>query len=420
EGDTVYLVDMWKGPQIGGLAFNDSSGGDGDGILEDGETIQFAVTLDNLHEEALSDISAELSVSGPPLNVTVGSASFSDMAVGGSVDNAATPFEFDIPNGCGRQVATFSLTITWTSNYGTKVQTLSFDKSTGEASVLLVDDDLAGNDVDLYYRLALLYTDSTYDVWNASWGTPQAAHLGEYDMVIWFTGDHRSNLLTPDEIITIKAYLDAGGNLLLSGQGIAGQLDTTDADFLHNYLRCEYVKTSYYPYLAAQPGAQVFDASVALKIDGSGGADNQSVLDHIDPINGGVAELQYWGKPNSGAVSYSGDYRLLFLSFGFEAIINGDAQWTERDVVFPQMMAYFEWINPLFCCEVRADLDFDGLGPDIADLVFLVDYMFSGGGVPPCWQASDIDANGAGPDIADLVYLVDYMFAGGPPPPICL
>ncbi len=62
-----------------------------------------------------------------------------------------------------------------------------------------------------------------------------------------------------------------------------------------------------------------------------------------------------------------------------------------------------------------ADMNGDGNGPDIADLVYLVDYMFQGGDPPipdPC--VADVNGDGNGPDIADLVYLVDYMFTGGP------
>ena len=57
---------------------------------------------------------------------------------------------------------------------------------------------------------------------------------------------------------------------------------------------------------------------------------------------------------------------------------------------------------------------------DIADLVWLVDYMFTNGPLPPCWDEGDIDGNGVIPiDISDLVYLVDYMFTGGPAPLPC-
>ncbi len=73
------------------------------------------------------------------------------------------------------------------------------------------------------------------------------------------------------------------------------------------------------------------------------------------------------------------------------------------------------------CCAIRGDVDHSGVLPiDIADLVYLVDYMFNEGPTPVCWGEGDVDGSGVEPiDIADLVYLVDYMFNSGPAPPPC-
>ena len=64
---------------------------------------------------------------------------------------------------------------------------------------------------------------------------------------------------------------------------------------------------------------------------------------------------------------------------------------------------------------VCGDIDGSGSGPDIGDLVYLVDFMFNGGPPPPIEAAANVDGvNGI--DIADLVYLVDFMFNQGPAP----
>jgi len=63
------------------------------------------------------------------------------------------------------------------------------------------------------------------------------------------------------------------------------------------------------------------------------------------------------------------------------------------------------------------DVNGDDAGPDIADLVHLVDYMFNDGPPPPDLAAANIDGE-PGIIIGDLVYLVDFMFNDGPPP-IC-
>ncbi len=61
------------------------------------------------------------------------------------------------------------------------------------------------------------------------------------------------------------------------------------------------------------------------------------------------------------------------------------------------------------------DVDNDGLGPNVADLTYLVDYVFKGGPPPPVFSAGDVDGSGE-INVADLTYLVDYVFKGGPEP----
>ena len=71
------------------------------------------------------------------------------------------------------------------------------------------------------------------------------------------------------------------------------------------------------------------------------------------------------------------------------------------------------------CIGPRGNVDYSaGDVIDIADLVYLVDYMFNGGAMPPCHDEADMNGDGA-LDIADLVYLVDFMFSGGPAPGDC-
>ncbi len=70
---------------------------------------------------------------------------------------------------------------------------------------------------------------------------------------------------------------------------------------------------------------------------------------------------------------------------------------------------------------IRGDMDYNGeLIIDIADLVHLVDYMFTGGPPPRCFEEADVMLDQyLQLDISDLVYLVDYMFNEGPAPPPC-
>ena len=52
---------------------------------------------------------------------------------------------------------------------------------------------------------------------------------------------------------------------------------------------------------------------------------------------------------------------------------------------------------------------------DIDDVVFLINYIFSGGDAPFTVESGDPNGDGS-IDIDDVVYLINYIFAGGPEP----
>jgi len=60
------------------------------------------------------------------------------------------------------------------------------------------------------------------------------------------------------------------------------------------------------------------------------------------------------------------------------------------------------------------DVDGDGNGPNVADLTYLVDYLFFAGPPPPVIAAADVNGDSS-INVVDLTYLVDYMFFSGPP-----
>lgn len=75
----------------------------------------------------------------------------------------------------------------------------------------------------------------------------------------------------------------------------------------------------------------------------------------------------------------------------------------------------------LDCCINRGDVDHDAdptTGPDIEDLVYMIQWMFESGPPPPCLGEADVNVDG-GVDIADLLFIVNYMFLGDFPPPPC-
>ncbi len=79
------------------------------------------------------------------------------------------------------------------------------------------------------------------------------------------------------------------------------------------------------------------------------------------------------------------------------------------------------------CCIDRGNVD-DIVGAggavDVADLSYLVDFLFRSGPAPVCAEAGNVDAvlgvGGLYTDVADLSYLVEYLFKAGPVPPPCI
>ena len=68
-------------------------------------------------------------------------------------------------------------------------------------------------------------------------------------------------------------------------------------------------------------------------------------------------------------------------------------------------------LNVIACGDINNDLT----GPDLSDLIYLVNYLFNGGPEPVSTLSANV--NGLGEiDLSDLIYLVNYLFSGGPAP----
>ncbi|HPC12221.1 MAG TPA: hypothetical protein PK112_09015 [candidate division Zixibacteria bacterium] len=73
------------------------------------------------------------------------------------------------------------------------------------------------------------------------------------------------------------------------------------------------------------------------------------------------------------------------------------------------------------CCENRGNVDhkFSGMNPvSVADITYLIAYVFRGGPVPPCPEEADLTADGD-ITVVDITYLIAYVFRGEPAPPAC-
>jgi hypothetical protein len=70
------------------------------------------------------------------------------------------------------------------------------------------------------------------------------------------------------------------------------------------------------------------------------------------------------------------------------------------------------------CCVMRGDMNGD-VDVNVADVTFLVDFLFNSGTTPSCPEEGNVNAEGT-INVADLTFLIDYLFRNGAAPSACL
>lgn len=69
------------------------------------------------------------------------------------------------------------------------------------------------------------------------------------------------------------------------------------------------------------------------------------------------------------------------------------------------------------CIGIRGDVDLSG-AINVADLSYLIAYLFRAGPEPSCMEEADVDLTGV-VSVADVTYLIAFLFRGGPDPYLC-
>jgi subtilisin family serine protease len=187
--------------------------------------------------------------------------------------------------------------------------------TTPPASILLVDDD-NGSTYETYFKAALDSLGKSYTVWTVrSQGSPSAATLQSYRIVVWFTGNDYSTTLTSTDETNLATYLNGGGRLFITGQDIG--YDIRSDSFYGTYLHATYKLDDTNTY--ALTGYDIL-SGVNINISGSGGANNQNYPSEIGLGSGAVGLYDYAGSYTWGGLRWQGAYKVVYFSFGFEAI----------------------------------------------------------------------------------------------------
>ncbi|HII07019.1 MAG TPA: hypothetical protein HA349_06825 [Methanotrichaceae archaeon] len=186
--------------------------------------------------------------------------------------------------------------------------------SVSGTDILLVDDD-KGKIYETYYENALSANGYDYE---KIVGSPTLDDLNRFKCVIWFTGDDYQTSLTTGDQANLAAYLDEGGRLFISGQDIG--YDIRSSAFYSNYLNAQYARDDTNVYTLEGVSGDSISDGLTISITGGDGAGNQIYQSEISPINDAVPIFNYLGDGCGALRAYTETYKVIYFSFGFEAI----------------------------------------------------------------------------------------------------
>lgn len=322
---TANLDITWSRPnfRLVDLTFNDD--GDHDGTADPGEAAELYVTHVNDWKAVAS---SELHIACDDTDLV-----FSDTVVNlgavasGDTSVNALPIQFSVPAGKRPRITDFYITVVAEGGSYSMTDTVPVD--IGPKQILLVDDDArlspAPSHDSVYILPVMKERRDPFDRWDVyDQGTPSV--MQNYPVVIWYTGDYRSqlfgasdSLISPSEAAAIRAYLNAGGRLFITGQQIAHYLDSMDQALLTDYLHGTYAGSADDVFAFGIDGDPVGD-STKYVLAGPGGAANQLSKDLLTPVGSAVPVFTETAPENITGVRFDSSYKVVFLGWGVEGI----------------------------------------------------------------------------------------------------
>jgi immune inhibitor A len=332
----------------------DSSGGDGDGKVEPGETVDLFFSLSNDWKD-LTGAWVVASADTEGISFPVDSVQMGNVISGGTTDNSGNPIRFNVAAGFPSKVVDFTLTICGDGGSYCTERVLSI--AIGHPGILLVDDDnqaSGSSDYGPLYRKSLDFLGLVYDCWDKAGDPYSPVDLSLYPVVIWFTGDQRADVLSAADVQDLMDYLDGGGRLFLTSQDAAEKLSTSgeqiDSVFLADYLHASYGGVGDRSY-AILPDYSPGD-SLYLFLGGYDAPDNQMSKDILIPDSPAFKMVEYadvWFAPTDSVAgaTYEGNFKVVLFGFGFEAIDSSGRVLYGKTLSTPAevMQSVLDWLQ---------------------------------------------------------------------------
>ncbi|MBN2000702.1 hypothetical protein JW935_24345 [candidate division KSB1 bacterium] len=314
--DVYYAIDI---PRV---VFTETDG-NGNGRIDGNETGQLTIYVQNLGD-SLVNFYGVLESNCPYVTVLNDSVYFGNMGLYEHIDplhNESDPFTFTVDSEAEHKVAVFTLTLHGTNFF----QKDSFFIDIGTADILWIN----GSDKAEYYSVYESIAHSArlnIDFLSGPEVVENPDTLEQYKTVVWCTDDFRFEPLNQAEQVAIAAYLDGGGDLVISGQDLAFGLyragTEEDSLFAKKYLGIslenDQVNTS--TVIGEKTDSLFSDLKLALR--GIYGVRNQEQVDGLLALEGGEPVLNYFPAPSCAGVKfgYSRHSKVVTLGFGLEGI----------------------------------------------------------------------------------------------------
>lgn len=350
DSDSTMFADLavqYTGPlyELLDLSFDEISGNDNQ-RPEPGETLELFFSAQNL-KAFVDDLTVIGGCSDSRIIFTDSISWIGETPPDEPFDNQGDPIVFSVPEDFPVSFVEFILT--FTAQNGEYNQEFRRRFLVGLPDLLLVDDDGGLNESD-YFISAMENLGQVYDVWDVSTEGSPASVLGEYLMVIWFTGDTRVEPMPSEDVEALTTYLDGGGRFLITSQDFVQRLsergDPADLALIEDYLKVGY-ETRETDAMVFGDAGTVFEGLQFLTA-GSGGAGNQFSRDALILQDGGTQMLSYGTGRIAGVAAVNG-YAALTFGFGIEAIYNDypGGEWGDREDILDAAMNFLWQATPV-------------------------------------------------------------------------
>ncbi len=327
DSDSIMTADLdedWSRPwpllaDHDSIIFDDSPpGGDGDGILEPGETIKLYCTMKNVMRTSFN---ATVSFSGDNPAVTFITNQVLLASVFDETEQSnLTAIEFTLASSFVPAIDSLYLTVTCDSipsiPYDSVLsRTFGLELRLGPPQVLIVDDD-RGMDYEQVYIDAMHAERIPYAVWHKQTeSSPTGDELKKYRMVFWHTGELAEDVFTAADVAAMKEYLDAGGNLLLSSNSGAKSLNDLDVGFMNDYLGANLAGDTLWYVFQGVAGSQLGDGTRYRY----GTVPPDVHIDYVNLVGSGQSAFKIGNSTKiCGVTKQEATYNSIFLTFPIE------------------------------------------------------------------------------------------------------